>query len=136
MLGDASQGKQKPMLEQGERSGDVTIGGHEISISGHHVLMIPTSINGGVQVAAITSNELKSRLISGPTPQGDVAASTIRDEQNLLEERLNLHASEPDHLNMSAVIGQSIKYRLQPKSLERQNFFQSRGSSLPSWFPG
>ena len=118
--------------------GGITIRGTEFGeTTGSSLLAVPGAINETIRSRVLTSDERREYLKDGIIPRADIATQVILEEIKLLEDRLTKQAGEGRvHLDKSKIYKRGLRCVLQPTALLRQNFWQVRGSDLPSWFPG
>lgn len=117
---------------------DITIGGTEVVLDTGEVHASPLALNFSAHKEIVAEPEDIAYVLNEAIPAVDVASELIREEEALLEERLNQQAQESqEHLNASPVRRQKkINYELKPLVLDRHNYWQVIGDALPKWFPG
>jgi hypothetical protein len=109
--------------------------GQEIANNGSGVLGLPAAVDVGDALEG-DYNNLQLGLVSEQIPQGDVASADIEGELVKIDGLLKKQDDEGDHLDSSKIAKIALRYELQPSAVKRKNYFQSRGSELPKWFPG
>ncbi|KAG5673074.1 hypothetical protein PVAND_003149 [Polypedilum vanderplanki] len=107
----------------------------EIANNGNGVLGVPNEINIGNALEGNVNNQLND-IVSDQIPQCTVAFADINNEIEKIDKILQKQNEEEDHFENSRIAKISRKYELQPAAMKRKNYFQSRGSEWPNWFPG
>lgn len=108
---------------------EVVVNGNEVSNNGKALLAIPQNVRS----EDLTQGNVENVHISPNAPPITDAATLnmlrILDE---VEAQLdNLGGNDQAKSKMVPLV-----YQLQPNALRRKNFWQSRGSEMPQWFPG
>lgn len=92
-----------------------------------------------VRSNAVTEGKLNDMRVGNLRDQEEVQKRIREENQKLLNDCSKIlgdHYNEVDHFNNSRITGRVLIYELQPTALKRTNYWQPRGSEMPSWFPG
>lgn len=112
---------------------EVVVNGMEVSNNGNGMLAIPLNVRSH----DITQGNIENiHITPSAVPLTDAATQAMLKILDEVEARLDEIDGINNGLENSKVAPNSIVYALKPHALRRKNFWQSRGSEMPRWFPG
>lgn len=111
----------------------IMIKGHEVANNGNGMLGIPESV---VSHDLTQGNIDNVHITPGDSPEMSAASAEILRFLDELDAKLDAQLGEVNHFENSRIANNAIVYQLHPTALRRKNFWQTRGTEMPRWFPG